>query len=369
MAIPLSRFLKNYFSQNKKHGSNDRKIISELCFSFFRLGLSLDNIEFNERIKIALFLSQSNPSYFSNLFDTQYIKEWHADIESRISFIQKKYPYFSLEQIFPLIENAGEINTDEFLKNHFSQQNTFIRIRNNQIKKVSETLHKNSIYFEEISKTCLSFSNSPKLENFLEIDKEIVIQDFSSQKISEFFEFVKSNLSGPINVWDCCAASGGKSILAFDSLNKINLTISDIRPSILENLKHRFDKAGINNYFSFVSDLSKEILLEKKFDLIICDVPCSGSGTWSRTPESLSFFNREKLNQYVELQKKIVGNVLEKLHQKGFFLYVTCSIYREENENVIEHLIKEYNLKLVKSSYLTGYQIKADTMFAAILTF
>jgi 16S rRNA (cytosine967-C5)-methyltransferase len=215
----------------------------------------------------------------------------------------------------------------------------------------------------------LALLNSTKLDGILKINDEVVIQDLSSQRIFQFFELIKSSNSSIKNVWDCCAASGGKSILAVDTLENIQLTVSDVRTLILENLKQRFLEANIFNYTSFIADLSVENKLNKKFDLIICDVPCSGSGTWSRTPEMLFDFNTEKLNQFVNLQKKISSNALNSLSSSGYFLYITCSVYQEENENVVNYLANEFGLKIIKSSYILGFNNHADTMFAALLKF
>ena len=80
-------------------------------------------------------------------------------------------------------------------------------------------------------------------------------QVFNFLKQPGFFNTAIENHS--LAVWDCCAASGGKSILLTDILKqKIELTVSDIRETILKNLHQRFKSAGIINYESFVTDLS-----------------------------------------------------------------------------------------------------------------
>ncbi len=197
------------------------------------------------------------------------------------------------------------------------------------------------------------------------------MQDYSSQRIKAFLQIIKSDFkhqTSDIKVWDCCAASGGKSILAVDVLEKIDLTVSDVRPSIIYNLKRRFKEAGIKNYYSFVTDLtnSQFPIPNSNFDLIICDAPCTGSGTWSRTPEQLYFFTKEKINYYVELQKKIVTNTIPHLANNGFFLYITCSVFKKENEEVVEFILNNFKLQLVKQEVLVGYNKKADTMFGAL---
>ena len=102
------------------------------------------------------------------------------------------------------------------------------------------------------------------------------------------------------------------------------------------------------------------------FDFIICDAPCTGSGTWSRTPEQLYFFHSEKIKEYQTLQKKIITNAITYLKQESYFLYITCSVFKAENEEVVEFIQNTFQLTLIKKELLKGYNKKADTMFAAL---
>jgi 16S rRNA (cytosine967-C5)-methyltransferase len=185
--------------------------------------------------------------------------------------------------------------------------------------------------------------------------------------MAEIREACVSTHSTSLRVWDACAASGGKSILAFDIFKKIDLTVSDVRQSILFNLEKRFATAGIKNYHSFLSDLSSSAHLRNAaFDLIITDVPCSGSGTWSRTPEQLYYFEPHQIDRYSALQKKIVDNAIPYLKPGGFLLYCTCSVFKKENEEVVEYIQQQHSLQLIQSALMTGYTMKADTLFGAV---
>ena len=109
----------------------------------------------------------------------------------------------------------------------------------------------------EITSTCLSLPNASRIENIIDLDKEAVVQDLNSQQTGKLLINFKSEISNQEpKVWDCCAASGGKSLLLYDINPNIELTVSDIRESILFNLKKRFAKAGLKNYKSFVTDLT-----------------------------------------------------------------------------------------------------------------
>jgi 16S rRNA (cytosine967-C5)-methyltransferase len=372
-SIPFSDFLKKHFSQHKKFGSRDRKHVSHLCYCFYRLGHALGNVDVKERILIALFLC----SQHRNELLEQLKPEWNekADVQLDEKFLLLNRS-FNITDIFPWQEQLSEsIDATSFAQSHLVQPNLFLRIRPGKKKQVLNKLREHKIGFKECDDDCLALANTTKVESILELNKEAVVQDYSSQRIKDFLDFArntKSNPSTSLRVWDCCAASGGKSILAVDLLQNVDLTVSDIRPSIIHNLKNRFKQAGIHNYKSKVIDLTEPVnnalplAIGEGFDLIICDVPCSGSGTWGRTAEQLYFFKKEKIDHYSVIQKKIANNTIPHLFKNGFFLYITCSVFKKENEEVVEFIQKKFPLQLIRKEVLIGYDKKADTMFGAL---
>jgi len=246
----------------------------------------------------------------------------------------------------------------------------YLRIRPGYRQAVQDKLVSTGIDFIEIESGCLSLSNATKIEDIIELDKEAVVQDLSSQQIGEILQLPIANSPLPICVWDCCAGSGGKSLLLYDLLPDLNLTVSDIRQSILANLKKRFARAGIRKYHWFVADLtdinSPFTIDHSPFDLIICDAPCTGSGTWSRTPEQLYFFDEKKIDQYALVQTRIVTNVIPQLRPGGFFVYITCSVFKRENEDIVHFIEQQFHVQMIKMKLLRGYQNRADSMFVSV---
>ena len=364
---PFAIFLKNYFSQHKKHGSTDRKKIATLCYSYFRLGNALKSLSIEEKMKLGFFICNEEHHQYDFLFDNFFLSNWSNDFNKRIEFVETIYPNF-LNEVFSFKEEIGGINSnDNFIKSHFVQPNLFLRIRPNKKNIVLKKLLEMEIPFQEIGEYSLSLINTTAINDIVELNKEAVVQDLSSQQTSSLIELVKQQIKEPIRLWDCCAASGGKTILAFDILKPQKITVSDNRASILHNLKKRLADAGIHRFESFVADLAKPLQLKENFNFIICDVPCSGSGTWSRTPEQISNFKQSSFNEFCKLQFSIANNVSNYLEKNGYLLYITCSIFKKENELVVEKLLKETSLKLVEQRYIEGFNIKADTMFAALL--
>lgn len=273
--------------------------------------------------------------------------------------------------LFPWVaELSEEIDPKDFVSSFLVQPDLFLRVRPGKFAAVQDKLKKANIVFHKQGDNCLALLNASKIDEVLELNKDVAVQDYSSQRVGEFLNNIESQTSNPkLSVWDCCAASGGKSIMLYDINNRIDLTVSDIRESILANLRKRFSEAGIKNYKSFVADLSRPIpaIPNSPFGLIVADVPCSGSGTWGRTPEQLFYFNEKKINEYAALQQRIVANVLPHLKRGGYFLYITCSVFKKENEEMVSSLQENFQLEVTRMEILKGYDKKADTMFAALL--
>lgn len=362
---PFASFIKKYFAKHKKFGSKDRKQISHLCYCYFRLGKAFHDTPVEERIFIGLFLCSSQ----ANDLLKELKPEWNQSIEVST---EKKFSLLnndsSIVDIFPFTDELSDgMETERFSLSHLQQPDLFLRLRPGKETGVKQKLQKAGISFKQLTNTCIALPNSSGIDDIIELNKEAVVQDYSSQQVGDFLLLPLANRL--LSVWDCCAASGGKSMMAYDLDSTIDLTVSDVRESILFNLQKRFKEAGIKRYRSFITDLTKSISNVKLpvFDLIICDAPCSGSGTWGRTPEQLYYFKKSRIDQYASLQKKIVSNIIPRLKPGGYFLYITCSVFKKENEEVVELIKKDFSLELVKMKVVRGYDKKADTMFAALL--
>ena len=100
-------------------------------------------------------------------------------------------------------------------------------------------------------------------------------------------------------------------------------------------------------------------------DLILADVPCTGSGTWSRTPEALYFFDPRKITQYQDRQRRIIRNIAPHLAPDATLVYCTCSVFKKENEEMTEWIRTGFDLQPEGVNTIIGYSRHADTLFAA----
>lgn len=368
---PFSSFLKKHFAENRKFGSKDRKQISHLCYCFFRLGKAIMNLTTDEKLLIALFLCSEQSSEILAALKPEWNEKCDLPLGEKLLIINYS---LLITEVFPWTDElSAGVDPKKFCESFFIQPDLFLRLRPGKEKMVTDKLQRAGIDFKMITENCLTLPKASKIDEVIELDKEAVIQDRSSQKTGEFIKSEILSRKSEISVWDCCAGSGGKSIMAHDIDPGIQLIVSDTRESILVNLKKRFQKAGIKNYRSFVIDLKNEKNVQSSTlsfqpDIIIADVPCSGSGTWSRTPEQLYFFDEKKIDEYSILQKKIVSNSIRQLQPGGTFIYITCSVFKKENEEVAMYTEQNFHLQLKQMEVLKGYDKKADSMFVAVLS-
>ena len=364
---PLSVYLRKFFAANKKYGSKDRKQISHLCYCYFRLGKMEKGVETEYRVILGLFLCSDSSNEILQLVRPEWNEVVGLPLLDKLTLVDQK---LKITSVFPWHDQlSGEIDHEEFCKSFFIQPDLFLRIRPGYENTTKKKLSDAGINYSLIKNDCLIIPNTSKVDSVIDLDKEAVVQDLNSQRVGELMEKAITNLPTSVNMWDCCAASGGKSILCYDLKPGIKLTVSDIRESILSNLKKRFAKAGINDFKSFAVDLLLPDNIKQKqfYDFIIADLPCSGSGTWSRTPEQLFYFNEKEIDRYADWQKRITGNVVDSLKPGGFLLYITCSVFKKENEQVVELINQQKKLEIKEMRLFSGYQQKADTLFGALL--
>ncbi|RZL40573.1 MAG: RsmB/NOP family class I SAM-dependent RNA methyltransferase, partial [Pedobacter sp.] len=286
-------------------------------------------------------------------------------LHSKIEEVKKLYPSFELDDVFPFHEHLSEgIDKTSFLKSFFIQPDLFIRVKKEDSIEVKSQLSNADIKFKAITDTAIALANGTKLETVL-TEGKYQVQDLSSQHTGSFFKPQKWD-----KWWDCCAASGGKTLLLHSLEPIVELLVTDLRESILINLDERFALAGIRKYHKKELDLLKnndQILHHYAFDGIILDAPCTGSGTWGRTPEMLTYFEEKKINQFASIQKSIVTNIVKYLKPGKPLIYITCSAFSAENEDVVKHITDTLPLTLESMELIKGYEDKADTMFVARL--
>ncbi|MBK7692328.1 MAG: hypothetical protein IPJ31_14905 [Bacteroidetes bacterium] len=164
---------------------------------------------------------------------------------------------------------------------------------------------------------------------------------FIEYALTQYLDF-----SQTIYALDLCAAPGGKSthiasLMSEDSLLVSNEVIGSRVNILSENvLKWGYDSIWISN-----SDVSHFAKLQGFFDLVLVDAPCSGSGLFRKMPEYCNAWNTDLVNLCAQRQKRILQDVYEAVAQNGFIVYMTCSLSKDENEDICDYIMTSFDVE------------------------
>ena len=204
---------------------------------------------------------------------------------------------------------------------------------------------------------------------------------FYVQGITSQYAVRAAGIQKDNDVLDLCAAPGGKSFAAAIELGGSgSVTSCDPNVSRLKLIQDGAKRLGLSNITTVQN--SGEIYNDKlkKYDVIICDVPCSGIGIIPKKPD-LRYKSMTEVDNLAQLQYDILTTASKYLKANGTIVYSTCTINKQENEQVVDRFLKEnINFKLEKQhcpvenvinsdekvtflSHLTGF----DGFFVAVL--
>jgi 16S rRNA (cytosine967-C5)-methyltransferase len=174
-------------------------------------------------------------------------------------------------------------------------------------------------------------------------------------------ELAAASRPGALRIWDCCAAPGGKTLVLARRQPQAELLATDVNPRRARALAQRLradGAAGLGETRAapdppqvpdrpralarirvLEADATRLPQSDGEFDVILCDVPCSGTGTLARNPEIKARLQPAELSRQAKRQQEILAAALERLAPGGRLVYSTCSLEPEENERVVEAVL------------------------------
>ena len=152
----------------------------------------------------------------------------------------------------------------------------------------------------------------------------------------------------PLAALDLCAAPGGKSTLLRAALPEncvlySNEPVRNRASILLENVtKWGYQNHHVTNVYP--RDYRKE---KMKFDLILCDVPCSGEGMFRKDPATIREWSPQNVEKCWQLQREIVADAWQCLNEGGLLIYSTCTFNTKENEENIRWILDNYEAEVL----------------------
>lgn len=246
---------------------------------------------------------------------------------------------------------------------------TFIRCNTlkTDVPRLQAALKKSGIESEYLGEQTLklhSVANLFKTAAFQ--DGWFEMQDIGSQHITPLLEVGPS-----MRVVDACSGAGGKSLhLAALMQNKGYVLAMDIHEHKLATLKKRAKRAGAHMIETRPITSTKTVKrLKEKFDRVLLDVPCSGTGVFKRNPDAKWHLSEQNLKELVQLQSEILERYSKMCKPGAYLVYATCSILPRENQHQVSRfLANNPQFELISElSLLPGINSQGDGFYAAKL--
>jgi len=144
---------------------------------------------------------------------------------------------------------------------------------------------------------------------------------------------------------DLCAAPGGKSTLLSSLLNEQSLLLSnEVIPSRVSMLTENLTKWGQLNTWVCSNDPKQFAPINNLFDIVLIDAPCSGSGLFRKMPDFIHDWDMDHVHLCSQRQQRIVHDIFPSVKEEGIMVYMTCSFCEEENEQMVDIILQEFDV-------------------------
>lgn len=345
----------------KKYSKIKIKKISPWILNILRMGIYqiifLDKIPksaaVNESVNLAKRYGHASSSNFVNAILRKIEKNDYEEffkIEDDIERISKttSMPKWIVEE---LMKNNEIKKVEEICKNSNIKPKITIRVNSLKINKqeLIKKLKEKGIECNEPQEKVDDFLILEKIKNIENIDEfkkgYFTIQDISAGQTARILNPQPGEL-----VLDACSAPGGKTTYMAELMkNKGKIEAWDIHEHRTKLVEQNAQRLGINIIETKVKDASLyDEKLKEKFDKILLDVPCLGIGVIKRKPDIKWKRKPEDIEKITEIQKKILNNCSKYLKNNGTIVYSTCSILKDENEEVVNEFLKENSEYYIK---------------------
>ena len=346
--IQAKNILKSYIRSNKYIGSKDRRLLYEITFNMLKkyYGLlsicKIYNIKCSVR-NLALF-------NFCNIFKNHNLEDLY---QGKYSLKKKDEDFYIFnkainfkDEIIPRfpswLEKKTLIKTEKEKKSFYNSILTEPRfdlaINNMKYSRedVKNKLIKHNIIcsFTKNSTVGITVKNRIPNNALIKIKSDMFeVQDEGSQLMTLLIG-IETNMK----ILDMCAGKGTKTILMSNLLKgEGTITAYDKIKERLGVFKSRVKELKLKN-INFDFDMKNK----DQFDLVLCDVPCSGTGTWRRRPENIIWLKNEELVKLKLVQKNILFNAARLCKIGGKIVYITCSLLYDENELQITSFLNNF---------------------------
>ena len=248
-----------------------------------------------------------------------------------------------------LEKQYGKELTEKIYQGYNNRKTTFrVNTLKSNCTEIESILIKNGLEFEKVE--YLDNAYILKNENKKELEKLKIYDEgkIYIQSLSSMLPPIILNPKENEDILDMAAAPGGKTTqIAALVKNKANITACEINSIRVEKLRYNVEKQGANSVYVMVKD-ARQLDDFLKFDKILLDAPCSGSGTLNFSDSKVEkYFTPKLIEKSKKMQISLLNKAVKLIKSGQKIVYSTCSVLEEENEEIINVFLKNKTLKIV----------------------
>lgn len=321
----------------------------------------------NESVSLVRAARLSSATAFVNAVLRRAVREAEYDPIANVSdplekiAVQTSHPAWLIER---WVNSFGVEEAEAFARANNTVPPTAFRVVANRAKQ-SEILSKLSaagvtLESSDIVKGAWRVSGATSLLREMSAAGEIYLQDEASQLVADMMEVKRGE-----RLLDLCAAPGGKTTLIADRAgDEVSIIAADRSPARMATVISTTRLHELKSIRPLILDATEKLPFpNESFDRVLVDAPCSGTGTLRANPEIRWRLVPSDFANLAQQQKRILSRAVEILKPGGRLVYSTCSVEREENEEVIETI----DLKVLKTLRTWPQREGTDGFFISIL--
>ncbi len=332
--IPADNIINAYVRERKYIGSKDRRFITETVWKIIRNRRKLVfDAGSNEPRRVLLTYLQDED------FDLLCGGEYGL---APLSKEEKEWLKRRNEEVYPAAVEAecpdwlfDKVKDIHLLKALNEPASADLRLNKGSRARVIEQLQGEGLYFVPTPYSPIGIRSAERvnLNNCVAYKEGVIeVQDEASQLAA-----ILADVRPEHKIIDYCCGAGGKSLtMAFLMNRQGKIQIHDINRSRLEAVKERAVRLDVKN-LEIIDEVG-----DRDYDRFVVDAPCSGTGTWRRSPDAKYRLTPETLKELNKTQAELLEKAFNHIRRGGRVVYITCSILRDENEDIIEAFLSRH---------------------------
>jgi 16S rRNA (cytosine967-C5)-methyltransferase len=352
MRDPADAVLSRYFRDNPKLGARDRSFIAETVFGILRRKRFLEHVagKATPQGLLLAYLARIvglNLREFEPITDKKEM-EWLREIKAAATdalplAVQADLPDWLVERLHGFMNDAEILGLGRAMQQAAPldlRVNTFLANRT----EILDVFAQEGIEAAPTPYSPIGIRLAQKIalnKHPLFLNGKIEVQDEGSQLLGFLVSPKRSDM-----IADFCAGAGGKSLLLGAMMNSQGRVYAfDVSDKRLNNLKPRLKRSGLSNLHPQLINNEHDSRIKRlagKIDRVLVDAPCSGLGTLRRNPDLKWRQTPESVAELTQKQASILQSAATLVKPGGRLVYATCSMLREENEEIVDAFLKNH---------------------------